>query len=93
MNNKTLVSIGLRAGKSSLLMLSAVALTIGCHKSNVDQKDLRDFQVVNLVANDAEYRPLQPIDATLQNAFGIAWAPAGFAWVNSVLGHVSDIYK
>jgi len=29
-----------------------------CHKSNVDERDLRDFQQVNLVANNSEYTPV-----------------------------------
>src|SRR5882762_6333365 len=72
-------------------LITAAALSFGCHKSNVDNKDLRDFQQVNLVANTAEYQPKR-IDKTLQNGFGVAWSPNGIAWVNSVLGHVSELY-
>jgi len=95
MNNKKLTGFGLRMGRNSLLGITAAALSFGCHKSNVDQKDLRDFTVVNLVANDAEYHPLQPIDPTLINGFGIAWSNGnpGVAWVNSVGGHVSELYR
>jgi uncharacterized protein (TIGR03118 family) len=91
MNNKNLTGIGLRPGKNSLLAVTIVMLSLGCHKSNVNQKDLRDFKQVNLVANTAEYAP-KTIDPTLQNGFGIAWSPNGIAWVNSVGGHVSELY-
>jgi len=92
MNNKKLAGFGLPSGKTSLLMATAVALSFGCHKSNVNDKDLKDFSVVNLVANTAEYQPKR-IDPTLINGFGIAWSPTGIAWVNSVGGHVSELYR
>src|SRR6266700_2968838 len=79
------------AGKNSLLVITVLALSFGCNKSNVDQKDLRDFAVVNLVANSQEYSPVT-IDKSLINAFGVAWSPNGIAWVNSVGGHVSELY-
>src|SRR6266566_1359646 len=86
-----LTRVGVRPGTSSLLKISLLALSFGCHKSNVDNKDLRDFKQVNLVANTSEYNPAH-IDRTLLNAFGIAWSPGGTAWVNSVGGHVSELY-
>ena len=75
----------------SIAVITTAALAFSCHKSNVDQKDLRDFKQVNLVANTAEYHPVT-IDPTLINGFGIAWSPNGIAWVNSVGGHVSELY-
>ncbi len=80
------------SGRNYLLTITMLALSFGCHKSNIDQKDFRDFQQVNLVANNNEYNANQ-IDSTLLNAFGIAWTSNGFAWVNSVGGHVSEIYS
>jgi uncharacterized protein (TIGR03118 family) len=56
-----------------------------------NSKDLRDFKQVNLVSNSAAYSPLL-VDPTLQNAWGLAWAPSGIAWVNSQVGHVSELY-
>jgi uncharacterized protein (TIGR03118 family) len=82
----------LRTSRNYLLMITTFMLSFGCHKSNVDQKDLRDFQQVNLVANNNEYNASH-LDSTLLNAFGIAWTANGFAWVNSVGGHVSEIYN
>jgi len=92
MNNKKLTPIGLRPFKNALLTIALLALIFGCHKSNVNNKDLRDFKQVNLVANSEEYHP-KTIDATLINAFGLAWSPNGIAWVNSVGGHVSELYN
>ena len=53
---------------------------------------LRNFTQVNLVANKALYHPAT-VDPTLINGFGMAWSPTGVAWVNSVGGHVSEIYN
>jgi len=89
---KTLTAPDIRSGKNYLLVITLLALSFGCHKSNVDEKDLRDFQQVNLVANNDEYNASN-IDSTLLNAFGIAWSPNGIAWVNSVGGHVSELYN
>ncbi|MDP4263075.1 MAG: TIGR03118 family protein [Bacteroidota bacterium] len=86
MNNKKLT------GVLSLLIITSLSFTIGCNKPHViDNNDLRDFQQVNLVANSSEYNPVT-VDHTLLNAFGIAWSPNGIAWVNSVGGHVSELY-
>jgi uncharacterized protein (TIGR03118 family) len=82
----------LRSGNNYLLTIAILVLSFGCRKSNVDQKFLRDFEQVNLVANNNEYNASH-IDNTLLNAFGIAWTSNGFAWVNSVGGHVSEIYN
>jgi uncharacterized protein (TIGR03118 family) len=89
---KKLSQLPLRSGKNYLLTITILALSFGCRKSNVDQKFLQDFEQVNLVANNNEYNASH-IDNTLLNAFGIAWTPNGFAWVNSVGGHVSEIYN
>jgi uncharacterized protein (TIGR03118 family) len=90
--NKKKLAVSLRGGKKTLLIASVVALAFGCHKSNVDQQDLKNFDVVNLVANKQLYNPRTTVDPTLQNGFGVAWSPNGIAWVNSVLGHVSELY-
>jgi uncharacterized protein (TIGR03118 family) len=89
---KKLTKRPLDSRKNYLTLLAALAFSFGCHKSNVDQKDLRDFQQINLVANNNEYNASH-IDSTLLNAFGMAWTSNGFAWVNSVGGHVSEIYN
>jgi uncharacterized protein (TIGR03118 family) len=93
MNNKKLTAAGLKVGKRSLVAMTVAALSFGCHKSNVNDRDLKDFDVVNLVANTAEYHPRTWVDLTLINGFGIAWSPTNIAWVNSVGGHVSELYR
>jgi len=93
MYNKKPTAAGLSMGWRSLVMMSVVALSFGCHKSpGINDKDLRNFDVVNLVANTPEYKPRNHLDPTLINGFGIAWSPTNIAWVNSVLGRVSELY-
>src|SRR6516225_1186742 len=94
MNYKKNDAVRLTSMKSSTflsLFLLLLLFLFACGKSNVNQKDLRDFKQVNLVANSSEYHP-RTLDESLINAFGIAWSPTGIAWVNSVGGHVSELY-
>src|SRR5215467_14181257 len=91
MKNMNLARSYGKKGKKVLLAAGAVSLVLACNKGNVDQKDLRNFTQVNLVANSTEYSP-KTVDPTLINAFGIAWSPGGTAWVNSVGGHLSELY-
>jgi uncharacterized protein (TIGR03118 family) len=65
-------------------------LSIGCRKSN-QQKQLKNFEQVNLVDNNGEYHAART-DATLINAWGLAFSPNGIAWVNSESGHVSEVW-
>jgi uncharacterized protein (TIGR03118 family) len=87
MNNLT----HFRMNRAGFWLLFAGILAAACHKSNVDQKDLRNFEQVVLVANKAMYGP-KLVDTTLQNAWGLAWAPSGIAWVNANGFHVSELY-
>lgn len=74
------------------VLLFSTLVVLSCHKKvNIDKDDLRDFQQVNLVANKAMYGP-KVVDPTLRNAWGLAWAPVGIAWVNSQRGGVSELY-
>jgi len=92
MNKFTDSKIWLRPVACCFIIISCLALSMGCRKSSMhNNKDLRDFQQVNLVANSAAYSPLL-VDPTLQNAWGLTWAPSGIAWVNSQAGHVSELY-
>jgi uncharacterized protein (TIGR03118 family) len=75
-----------------LLAIPLMVISFACRKNTVRPDDLKNFKQVNLVANSAEYNPVT-IDPTLLNAFGIAWSPNGIAWVNSVGGHVSELYS
>jgi len=80
----------LRPGKAALTLFSFFILSTACHKS-IEPKALRDFEQVNLVANTAAYGALHT-DATLQNAWGLAFSSGGTPWVNSLSGHVSEVY-
>ena len=79
----------------ALTLVACILLTTACRKIIIqhpdDNKDLQGFDQVNLVANKALYSPVLT-DATLQNAWGLAWSPTGIAWVNSQAGHVSELY-
>lgn len=91
MKKRELLKMSMYSRKISIMILSIVALCSGCRKSDVNQKQLRDFKQVNLVANKSDYHPVT-IDPQLINGFGMAWSPNGIAWVNSVGGHVSALY-
>ena len=67
-------------------------LATACHKGNFNPNDLRNFDQVVLVANKAMYGP-QLVDTTLQNAWGLTWAPSGIAWVNANGDSLSEVYS
>ena len=91
MNNLTPYRFRFQPAHLSLFFVIILLLAPGCRKGNIDNKGLRNFQQVNLVANSGAYSPVL-IDPTLHNAWGLAWAPSGIAWVNSMSGHVSELY-
>ncbi len=66
-------------------------LSAACHKMNVNNNDLRNFEQVNLIADKASYDP-GLVDPTLKNAWGLAWSPTGIAWVNAQADGVSELY-
>lgn len=51
----------------------------------------KNFMQVNLVANNATYGASH-VDPLLQNAWGLAFSPNGFAWISANGANVSDIY-
>ena len=61
-------------------------------KNSLQDVKVKSFMQVNLVANNGNYNAAH-IDATLKNAWGIAWSPGGTAWVNAQGGHVSELYN
>ena len=91
MKKTELLKMSMYSRKIPIMVLSIISLCFGCRKSDVNQKQLRDFKQVNLVANKSDYHPVT-IDPQLINGFGMAWSPNGIAWVNSVGGHVSALY-
>jgi uncharacterized protein (TIGR03118 family) len=79
-------------------ILFIALLNQGCSKlgdviHNIEHKnpDLKNYQQVNLVANNDEY-DAPHIDPHLLNAWGLAFSSNGIAWVSSQAGHVSAVY-
>ena len=79
----------------SAIALLAIGLSAGCKKSSphiaVVSKGLQDFNQINLVANNATYNALR-IDTLLQDAWGIAFSPAGNIWLSAEATGYSTIY-
>ena len=73
-----------------LAFFALLFLAASCRK--VDIKKLKNYDQVNLVANNGNYGAPN-IDPLQINAWGLAWAPSGIAWVNSQEGHVSALYN
>ena len=67
-----------------------LVFSAGC-KKNPNPTSVKDFEQINLVANNSEYNN-PAIDTTLLNAWGLAFSPSGTAWVASQAGHVSTVY-
>ena len=58
---------------------------------NKNPQALKDFNQVNLVANNDEYKAAH-IDPHLLNAWGLAFSSGGIAWISANAGHVSTVY-
>jgi uncharacterized protein (TIGR03118 family) len=75
----------------SLLLIS----TMGCRRFLLgldnNKKVQQNFSMVNLVSDNPSFSAAHS-DSSLHNAWGLAWAPSGIAWVNSMSGHVSELY-
>jgi uncharacterized protein (TIGR03118 family) len=90
MKNKFFINRLSRTINTKLILGLMLAIS-SCHKKDVAPQQLKNFKQINLVSNKSEYNS-KTIDPTLINGFGMAWSPTGIAWVNSVGGHVSEIY-
>ena len=64
------------------------AMNAGSQKPVIEKKN---FTEVNLVANNSAYGASR-VDPLLQNAWGLAFSPNGFAWISANGASVSDIY-
>ena len=90
--NKFVVK-GLRWPFKTVILIVVVLVTFqACRKFPHFHSPENDFQQVNLVANNSSYGAVT-VDPSLSNAWGIAFAPSGPAWVNSNGGGVSNIYS
>lgn len=77
--------------RMAMLFSATMFLFLSCRKLDRFNPILKHFEQVNLVDNNGDYHAMHH-DANLLNAWGIAWSPNGFAWVNAESGHVSAIY-
>jgi uncharacterized protein (TIGR03118 family) len=92
MNNFTHSKSGLKPARFILLFVLMLSFTVSCKKMNIDKNDLRNFQQVNLVSSDGSGSPVLT-EPSMLNAWGLAWAPSGVAWVNAEAGHVSELFS
>jgi uncharacterized protein (TIGR03118 family) len=83
--------MGLRPGAAYLSLAIGLVFAAGCRKSAIIEQDLRNFEQVNLVADKSGWDPAL-LDPTLKDAWGLAWAPSGIAWVNATTDGVSELY-
>ena len=91
MMNNLLMRMGLRPGAAYLSLAISVVFAGGCRKAARIEQDLRNFEQVNLVADKSGWDPAL-VDPTLKDAWGLAWAPSGIAWVNATVDGVSELY-
>lgn len=75
---------------AGFMLPAVIMISNGCQKAHIP-KALKDFNQVNLVANNASYGAAH-IDPVLLNAWGLAFSSGGTPWVSSQLGHVSTVY-
>ena len=92
MNNLSNSKSGSKPVRFILLFVLMLGFILSCKKMKIDKNDLRDFQQVNLVSSDGAGSPAVT-DPTMLNAWGLAWAPSGIAWVNAEAGHVSELFS
>jgi len=79
-------SLSFFKGLSSLAFLTLLLCT-GCQKKDIisfitAKNDLKDFEQVNLVANNSKYNAAR-VDGDFRNAWGLTFASSGVPWVNT----------
>jgi uncharacterized protein (TIGR03118 family) len=79
-------------------ILGIILLSQGCSKlgdviHNIEHQhpNLKNYDQVNLVANNNEYKAAH-MDPHLLNAWGLTFSSNGIAWISSQAGHVSSVY-
>lgn len=73
-----------------LFLITIMLVIQGC-KKNPPLPLIKDFQQVNLVANNDEYKPAR-VDPAFINGWGIAFSGTGIAWVSSEGTGVSEVW-
>ena len=95
----------LNASSKLFVVFATILFLAGCQKNHSLPQDgnkndlstnlksgkkIGHFTQTNLVADLPGQASLT--DPTLQNAWGLTWAPSGIAWIGSEVGHVSNVY-
>ena len=91
MNKYTSLRLFMPVRSVGLVLIAFGLLTTACHKMAINNNDLRNFEQVNLIADNGSYNP-GLVDPTLKNAWGLAWSPTGIAWVNAEADGLSELY-
>jgi uncharacterized protein (TIGR03118 family) len=73
-----------------IFLLGLLIFFGGCKKVN-ERRALKDFQQVNLVDNNGKFGATHTV-GSMMNAWGLAFAPVGIAWVNANGGGVSEVF-
>jgi uncharacterized protein (TIGR03118 family) len=79
---------GWLAAAGWLFLMATLVTAPGCHKN---PQVLKDFNQVNLVANNDEYSATR-IDPALQNAWGMSFSPGGTVWVSVANTGLSEVW-
>ncbi|MEP6949272.1 MAG: TIGR03118 family protein [Ginsengibacter sp.] len=70
------------------LFLTAMVVTVpGCRKN---PRALRDFNQVNILANNDEYSAIR-VDPAFLNGWGLSFSPGGTAWVSAANTGLSEV--
>ena len=78
----------------TLVLISLILINFSCKKESsvvVIPDGLQNFKQINLVANKSSYNALR-IDSLLQDAWGIAFSPAGNIWLSAEVTGYSTVY-
>ena len=75
---------------SWLFLIAILVIVPGCKKN--PHKVLKDFNQVNLVANNDEYGAAR-IDPAFINGWGISFSPGGIAWVSVEGSGLSEVWN
>ena len=71
-----------------LFLMASLVTAPGCRKN---PKELKDFNQVNLVANNDEYAATR-IDPRFLNAWGMSFSPGGTIWVSVANTGLSEVW-
>jgi len=75
---------------SWLFLISTLVIAPGCRKN---PKVLRDFNQVNLVANNDEYGDTTRVDPAFLNGWGMSFSPGGTIWVSAESTGLSEVWN